>query len=1016
LLNANEHLMPLAVVHESEAWRLLSPLHSGLANGLIVGYLPKKMYHSFIRSVDDALSNFAWNLGALVLNTPLKVLRFTILPLILLLAPLCVCQTTHTVTVGSNACNGGLSFVDADSGGCSNQSTVKAGDTINWVWGDNAMPHSATSGTCVGEVCQTTPFWDSGEFVTGGGHTFSRVMNNPGVFPYFCTVHDSNMVGTVRVVPTPATFGPATSIPVGTNPFAIVAGDFNKDGNLDLAVANRGDNTVSILLGNGDGTFAPSAVITGFNGPASIAVADFNNDGKLDLAVANSFDNLGNASVTILQGNGDGTFVVKGPFAVGTYPQALIAADFDGDGKMDLAVAIAPLTLPVTTNNVIVLRGNGNGTFTLLPPLSTNALTPDSLAAFDFNKDGKPDLAVVNSGGGISGNRFSIFLNTSSGPGAISFMGAINYITGLTPHGIVAGVFTDAQGNPTPGVAVPNAGTNTVGVFLADSGGNFTAVTGSPFTVGNTASPVPIAVAAADLNGDGYLDLAVANNGRTPPNNSESTVTTLMNDAAGSFNSFITTTSETNSAPRDIAVGDFNGDGRPDLALANFSTNDVSILLSSTAPFPPAAAGAATHLGISVQSAGPVTPEGNPSTTAGVSFQITVTAYDAYQKVATGSTGYRGTVQFASSDGNAVLPGNYTFTNVDNGVHTFTVTLKTADPAPAFQVFIVQDRDFPAIKGRSSDILVHPAAATTFTLSAPSTAIAGTPFNFTVTARDTFGNRASGYGGTVNFSSSDAGGCVNLPGSSGLTNGVGTFIAQLVTTGNQTLTATDSVTSSITGTSSAIGVTPGTLHFLVTPSFTSRAVGQPVDITVTAVDTCNNPQSYTSTPGHPVHFTSSDGSASLPADYLFVLGDNGSHTFTGVTFSQAGTQSVTASDEFNQFFGSSNISVTPGATTVSLAINPALPAQILFRKSAVLTATVNVTLPAAGVCTGTVTFFDGATQLGNGNVSGNQAVFTTTTQFKLGKHSFTAVYNGDANFTASPHSAPVVQYRSPRPR
>jgi hypothetical protein len=946
------------------------------------------------------------------LNALSKGLRFTILASFL--APFGVCQATHTVIVGHNNCNGGLSFVDVDSGGCSNQTTVNAGDTINWMWGDNAMPHSTTSGTCVGEVCQTTPFWDSGEFVTGGGHTFPRVMNNPGVFPYFCTVHDSNMVGTVRVVPTPATFGAPNSIAVGTNPFAIVAADFNKDGKLDLAIANRGDNTVSILLGDGLGGFtqAPGSPITSpfpsnFNGPASLAVADFNNDGNLDLAVANSLDNLGSASVNILQGNGDGTFVVKSPFAVGTYPQALIAADFDGDGKTDLAVAIAPLTMPVTTNNVIVLRGNGNETFTALPALSTNGLTPDSLAAFDFNNDGKPDLAVVNSGGGSTGNRFSIFLNSSTGPGVISFAGAINYLTGLRPYGIAAGMFTNAQGTPTPGIAIPNAGANTVGVYLADNAGNFTAAGGSPFTVGNTGSPQPLAVAAADFNGDGALDLAVVNNGGTPPSNSESTVTTLMNDGAGGFNSVITTASETNSAPRDIAVGDFDGDGKPDLAVANFATNDVSILLSSTTPFPPAPPQAATHFGISVQSAGPLTPEGNPSTTAGVSFQITVTAYDALQRVA---TGYRGTVQFASSDGIAVLPGPYTFIGGDNGVHTFSVTLKTADPAPAFQVFIVQDMADATIKGRSSDILVHPAATATFTLSVPPTAIAGTPFNFTVTARDAFGNHTPAYSGTVQFSSSDTAGCVHLPGPSGLTNGVGTFIAQLVTTGSQTLTATD---GPITGTSSAITVTTGTLHFLVTPSFTSRAVGQPVDITVTAVDTCNAPAAYTSTPSHPVHFTSSDGFALLPADYLFVPGDSGSHTFNGVTFNQAGTQSFTASDDFNQYSGSTNINVTMGATTVVLA---PIPTQILFRKSAVLTATVNVTAPAAGNCTGTVTFYDGATQLGIPvAVSSNQATFSTN-QLKIGKHSFRAVYNGDSNFNASPQSPAVVQYKSPRPR
>jgi hypothetical protein len=939
------------------------------------------------------------------------------------LAPFGMGQTTHTVTVGHNNCNSGLSFVDADSGGCSNQSTVNAGDTINWVWGDNAMPHSATSGTCVGEVCQTTPFWDSGEFVTGGGHIFSRVMNNPGVIPYFCTVHDSNMVGTVRVVPTPATFAVQPPIAVGTHPFAIVAADFNKDGKIDLAVANRDDNTISILLGNGDGTFAPPAVITGFDGPDAIAVADFNKDGNLDLAVADGKDAFGSASVTILLGNGDGTFKPPSVRAAGTYPQALIAADFDGDGKMDLAVAIAPLTPPLTTNNMIILPGRGDGTFGTPLVLSTNGLTPDSLAAFDFNKDSKPDLAVVNSGSGSQGNRFSIFLNSST-PGSISFAPAINYSTGLTPHGIVAGMFTNAQGIPTPGIAVPNAGTNTVGVYLADSSGNFTAATGSPFTVGNTASPVPIAVAAADLNGDGYLDLAVVNNGGTIPSNSESTVTTLMNDAVGSLNSLMTTASETNSAPRDIAVGDFDGDGRPDLAIANFLTNDVSILLSSTAPFPPAPPQPATHFGISVQSAGPLTPEGNPSTTAGVSFQITVTAYDAFQRVA---TGYRGVAQFASSDGSAVLPGNYTFTSGDNGAHTFNVTLKTADPAPAFQVFIVQDRDFSTIKGRSSDILVHPAAAATFTLVAPSPVIAGTPFNFTVTARDAFGNRASGYGGTVNFSSSDVGGCLALPSPSGLTNGVGTFTAKLVTSpGPQTLTATDSVNGTLTGTSSAITVNSGSIHFIVTPSANTTAVGQPISITVSAVDTCDALQTgYISTPGHPVHFTSSDGTASLPPDYLFVAGDNGVHTFTppnGVTFHQAGTQTVTAGDEFNQFFGFTSINVTMGATTVSLAATPAPPAQILFRKSvvltttAVLTATVNVTAPAAGLCTGTVTFFDGATPLGAGNVSGNQAIFEITTQLKLGKHSFRAVYNGDANFNASSQSAQVVQYWSPKPR
>ncbi len=706
-----------------------------------------------------------YSFGALALNAISRIREFTFfLPFVLITAGLC--QTTHTVTVGSNACNGGLSFVDS-VGICSNQSTVNVGDTINWVWGDSAMPHSTTSGTCVGAVCQTTPFWDSGEFVTGGGHTFSRVLNNPGVFPYFCTVHDSSMVGTVRVLPASAAFiSPHPPIAVGLHPWTVVTADFNNDGKLDLVVANRDSNSVTILLGNGNGTFTAAAgsPIAGFNGPNSIAVADFNNDGKLDLAVSNGSDSLGSASVTILLGNGNGTFGLGSSLAAGKFPQGVIAADFDGDGKMDLALTITPLVMPFTSGNLTILLGNGIGGFAAPVVLSTNALSPTSLAAFDFNKDNKPDLAVANSGGGSSGNQISIFLNTSS-PGNVTFSGPTNFNVGVTPHGIVAGIFNNSQGTPTAGIAVPNSGANTVGVYLADSGGNFTPASGSPFVVGNTGSPSPFAVAAGDFNGDGYLDLAVVNY-------NESTLSSLMNDAAGSFNSIATIASGAASSPRDIAVGDFNGDGKPDLALANFSTNDISILINSTS-FPPATAGPATHFGISVQSAGPLTPEGNPSTTAGVSFQITVTAYDAYQKI---TTGYRGTVHFHSSDGQSVpsagLPADYTFTGTDNGVHMFAVTLKTAEPAPAFQTIDLHDMGDATIDGRSSDILVHPGIAASFTVVAPANATAGTPFNFSVTAKDAYGNRATGYAGMVQFSSSDAGGCVALPSPSSLTNGL----------------------------------------------------------------------------------------------------------------------------------------------------------------------------------------------------------------------------------------------------
>src|SRR5260370_32364509 len=143
---------------------------------------------------------------------------------------------------------------------------------------------------------------------------------------------------------------------------------------------------------------------------------------------------------------------------------------------------------------------------------------------------------------------------------------------------------------------------------------------------------------------------------------------------------------------------------------------------------------------------------------------------------------------------------------MDNGVHVFNVILKTADPAPLVQTIGAHDTITSLINGRSSDILVNHAAAAAFTVVAPTTARAGTPFNFTVTAMDAFGNHAPDYGGMVKFSSSDPDLCVALPANSTLTNGIGTFIAKLITEGTPTYTQTHTFNSSFTGTSNMLNV------------------------------------------------------------------------------------------------------------------------------------------------------------------------------------------------------------------
>jgi trimeric autotransporter adhesin len=165
-------------------------------------------------------------------------------------------------------------------------------------------------------------------------------------------------------------------------PLAIVTGDFNGDGNLDLAVVNPSSNTVTILLGHGDGTFIAAASPATGNGPSAIAVGDFNGDGKADLAVTNS----GSNTVSILLSNGDGTFTAAASPATDKNPKSVAVGDFNGDGILDLAVANQ------TGNDVTILLGNGDGKFTAG---SSVAITgPDTIAVGDFNGDGVADLAV----------------------------------------------------------------------------------------------------------------------------------------------------------------------------------------------------------------------------------------------------------------------------------------------------------------------------------------------------------------------------------------------------------------------------------------------------------------------------------------------------------------------------------------------------------------------------------------------------------------------------------------------
>ncbi len=265
----------------------------------------------------------------------------------------------------------------------------------------------------------------------------------------------------------------------GNVPLSIAAGDFNGDGILDLAAANFADKNVSILLGNGDGTFGnATAYAIGF-APVKLTVADFDGDGDIDLAVIGQDV----SAVSILLGNGDGTFQLSGTSPAGPTPGCMKAADFNGDGIADLAVSNGKTT-------VSVLLGKGDGSF--LSPVSYHA-DNSCLAVADVNGDGNVDLVLST--------RASDHIEVLFGGGDGTFQLPVQVYVGLPVGTVMVG---DFNGDGTADLAITGStDTNVVAVFLGTRGGTF--VPAANYGISSAAE----ASAVGDLNGDGRSDLVM---------------------------------------------------------------------------------------------------------------------------------------------------------------------------------------------------------------------------------------------------------------------------------------------------------------------------------------------------------------------------------------------------------------------------------------------------------------------------------------------------------------------------
>ena len=398
-----------------------------------------------------------------------------------------------------------------------------------------------------------------------------------------------------------AAFNLASSPVVGFNPASVAAGDFNEDGELDLAVANacgtdptcKSPGSVSILLGDGKGNFTlASSPATGM-WPYAVAVGDFNGDGKLDLAVVNTCGDdpscVSAGTVSVFLGDGAGNFTLASSLPAGSRPQSVVVGDFNGDGTLDLAVA------NTSSNTVSILLGDGTGNFTLVSSIAD--VEPNSIAVGDFNLDGKLDLAVASGSGTVS-----VFL----GDGSANFTLASQPAAGASPWSIAAG---DFNGDGKLDLAVVNFYSNTVSVLLGDGTGNFTAAP-SPLT-----AEYCDAVAVGDFNGDGKLDLAVVNE--------DDEVFILLGDGTGNFT---VVPSWVYGEPYALAVGDFNGDGKLDLGIANFGlTSGISILLQGS----PAATLSPASLSFGTQLLGTTSTPQTVTLTSSGTAALTITSITA---------------------------------------------------------------------------------------------------------------------------------------------------------------------------------------------------------------------------------------------------------------------------------------------------------------------------------------------------------------------------------------------------
>lgn len=570
-------------------------------------------------------------------------------------------------------------------------------------------------------------------------------------------------------------------------------------GNANYTAAPSANQSVLVTAG---AAFAPQVTYPTGTDPQGVAVGDFNGDGKLDIAVSN----VDSFTVSVFLGNGDGTFTLATTLPTDVYPEPIAVGDFNGDGKLDLVVG------NTWSNTLGVYLGNGNGTF---GPARTIAMAgaPYGLAVADLNHDGKLDL-IVTDGSSISVPNQTIEVLLGKGDG--SFQTPTTYTVGANPQAIA---IADFNGDGYLDLAIANYDGNSVSILLGRGDGTF----GAASNVATNRGPRSLVV--SDFNGDGKLDLASANN-------VSGDISILLGRGDGTFAP--ATNIWTGSPATFLAVADFNGDGKPDLAVTQVWTDNLGVLLGvgdGTFRATSSVVTGVSPLGLAVgdfnrDGKNDIVVVNHQSNTVSVLLNTTAFTPVATLSVQAG-TPQSATINTAYATPFTVLARDSANNPVAGAMVTFTASATGASGtfasggvvAQAFTAAsgVASASTFTA-NGASGSFLVVAAAgagsaifaltntgggpqAPTFTNAQPSNGVVNTPYTFTLTAN---GTPAPTFSVTSNALPPG----LALSGTSGLINGtpsaIGTFAGMFTATNGVLPNATQTFAISIAGVAQTI--------------------------------------------------------------------------------------------------------------------------------------------------------------------------------------------------------------------